>query len=192
MRAPNMRMKSALSVAALVVALASALGACSSGGGPATDGPLSSGVDRSMIPRGAICAPGGELQTFGNQLFTNYGHVTVVLDRVTLLGPRNERLVGAYAVPGTLLIGTVPWPPEPSRGFPLPSTWKHRQLVHGFRLAPGKSFNMVLGVTAIGEYHRGYQNRVLAPARYFFLPTPASGARQSSRSEAAKHEWVRQ
>jgi hypothetical protein len=31
----------------------------------------------------------------------------------------------------------------------MPSTWKYRQPVHGFRLAPGKSFNMVLGVAAI-------------------------------------------
>ncbi len=101
------------------------------------------------IPRGSICAPGGEAQTFGDQLFTNYGHAAVVLDSVTLLDPRNQRLIGAYAVPGVSLIGTLPWPPEPSPGFPLPSTWKLRQPLRGFRLAAGKSFNIVLGVRAI-------------------------------------------
>jgi len=42
-----------------------------------------------------------------------------------------------------------------TRGFPpsysgLPPTWKHRQRVRGFRLAPGKSVNMVLGLAATG------------------------------------------
>jgi hypothetical protein len=69
-----------------------------------------------------------------------------VLDRVALLHPRNERLVGSYAVPGKLLIGVEPWPPSYAG---IPATWKHRQAVHSFRLAPGNSFNMVLGVAAI-------------------------------------------
>jgi hypothetical protein len=30
----------------------------------------------------------------------------------------------------------------------LPPAWRDRQPVHGFRLAPGKTFNMVLGVAA--------------------------------------------
>jgi hypothetical protein len=110
---------------------------------PAANGPLASRVD-DKIPRGANCVPGGHAQTFGDQLFTNHCRVAVVLDGVTLLHPRNERLIGSYAVPGTLLIGIVFWPPK----YPgMPSTWIHRKPVHGFRLAPGKSFNMVLGVT---------------------------------------------
>ena len=69
-----------------------------------------------------------------------------MLDRVGLRHPRHVRLVGSYAVPGVGLAGV-------GRGFPprysgLPPTWKHRQPVHGFHLAPGKSFNMVLGVVA--------------------------------------------
>jgi len=32
----------------------------------------------------------------------------------------------------------------------VPAAWKHRQAVHAFRLAPGRSFNMVLGVAATG------------------------------------------
>jgi hypothetical protein len=134
-----------VAVVALAAALASALGGCDGGGGPASDGSLSSGAD-GRIPRGANCVPGGHAQTFGDQLFTNHGHATVVLDRVVLLHPHNERLIGSYAVPGTLLIGVVFWPPKYAG---MPSTWKHRQPVHGFRLAPGKSFNMVLGVTAV-------------------------------------------
>jgi hypothetical protein len=147
MRALRIRVKPLpLAVVALAAALPSALGGCT-GGGPATDGPLSGGAFGS-ISGGGDCTPGrlGQPQTFGDEQFTNHGHATVVLDRVALLHPHNERLIGSYAVPGTLLIG-VPggWPPK-YRG--MPSTWKYRQPVHGFRLAPGKSFNMVLGVTA--------------------------------------------
>ena len=49
-------------------------------------------------------------------------------------------------MPGDLLIGAPgDWPPK----YPgMPSTWRHRQPVQGFRLAPGKAFNMVLGITA--------------------------------------------
>lgn len=133
-------------VVVLAAALVSGVGGCG-GGGPAADGPLSSGSSmHGLIPRGSICVPGGRPQTFGDQQFTNFGNATVVLDRVVLLHPRNERLVGSYAVPGDLVIGTAHWPPN----YPgIPSTWKHRQPVHGFRLAPGKAFNMVLGVAAI-------------------------------------------
>lgn len=136
-----------LGVAIVVVALASALGGCSNRG-RATDGPLG-GPDgeHGPIPRGANCVPGGHAQTFGDQLFTNYGHTAVELDRVALLRPHNERLIGSYAVPGKLLIGVVFWPPNYAG---MPPTWRHRQPVHGFRLAPGKSFNMVLGATATG------------------------------------------
>jgi hypothetical protein len=134
-----------LAVVALATALVSALGGCSSGSGPATDGPLGGGAFGS-ISGGEDCAPGGQPQTFGDERFTNHGEAAVVLDRVALLHPHNERLIGSYAVPGTLLIGTVPWPPKYAG---MPSTWKYREPVHGFRLAPGKSFNMVLGVTAI-------------------------------------------
>ncbi len=98
------------------------------------------------IPDGAICLPGGRPQTFGDQIFTNYGSVTVVLDSVVLLHPYRERLIGSYAVPGARVIGAPGgWPPK----YPnMPSGWKHRQQVRGFRLAPGRTFNMVLGVAA--------------------------------------------
>lgn len=73
------------------------------------------------------------------------GHRTIVLNRVALLHPRHERLIGSYAVPGEYIVGAEPWPPGPSDP---PPTWKDRQAVRGFRLAPRKSFNMVLGVVA--------------------------------------------
>jgi hypothetical protein len=66
-------------------------------------------------------------------------------NRVALLHPRHERLIGSYAVPGVYIVGAVPWPP---RHPPTSRNWKDRQAVHGFRLAPRKSFNMVLGVIA--------------------------------------------
>jgi hypothetical protein len=147
-----MRMKSPLAVLALAALLAGGLAACSSSksSGPSADGPLSSGLTRTQIPRGGDCAPGGEGPfTFGVQIYTNFGHTTVVLDRVVLLDAHNQRLIGSYAVPGREGVGTIPWPPTGSRRFPLPPGWSDRQPVHGFRLAPGKEFNMVLGVAAI-------------------------------------------
>ncbi len=133
-----------LAVLAMAAVLVSALGGCGGGGGSAADGPLGSRVD-GRIPRGSNCVPGGHAQAFGDQQFTNHGHATVVLDRVVLLHPRNERLIGSYAVPGQWVIGVVFWPP---RYRHMPPTWKDRQPVHGFQLAPGKSFNMVLGLIA--------------------------------------------
>jgi hypothetical protein len=130
---------------AVAVAVA-ALAGCSSGyAGPATDGPLKSGT-LINVPLGAICAPGGRTWAFGWDQFTNHGRTTVVLDRAALLRPRNEHLVGSIAVPGDQVVGARYWPPK---GIGLPPGWKHRQPVPGFRLAPGKSFNLVLGVAAI-------------------------------------------
>ena len=131
---------------AVAVALAFTLGGCGSSSGPAADGPLSSGNGiHDPIPRGSVCAPGGHPWAFAMQQFTNYGHTTVVLDSVVLLNPHNEYLVGSYAMPGDRIIGTIFWLPH---NPDLPPMWKNRQAVHGFRLAPGKSFNMVLGVAA--------------------------------------------
>jgi hypothetical protein len=141
--------RAALAVVALAAALASA--GCGSSG-PAADGPLRGGAFGS-ITGGSDCSPGrvGQPVTFGDELFTNPGRTTLVLDRVGLRHPRHLRLIASDAVPGrqgVSLVGTT-------RGFPprysgLPPTWKHRQPVHGFRLAPGKSVNMVLGVAATG------------------------------------------
>ncbi len=141
-----MRVKPLPLALAALVALACALAGCSSGSNLAADGPLSSGSSRyGSIPNGSVCEPGGRPQSFGDQVFTNYGSTALVLDRVVLLHPRHQRLIGSYAVPGTIAIGSVRWPPK----YPgMPPGWKHRQPVHGFRLAPGRTFNMVLGITA--------------------------------------------
>jgi hypothetical protein len=148
MRAPNVRMK--LLPAAVTVLLACGAAGCSGGGGghsdrPAADGPLSSGVNRTAVVHGSACAPGGGPRTFGLEDFVNYGHTTVVLDRVTLQRPRNIRVLAVYAVPGRSEIGVWSWPPH-YRG--LPAEWKDRQPVPGFRLAPGKQFVMVWGLQA--------------------------------------------
>ena len=131
-----------VALAVLAGSLAYSLAGCGSNSGPATDGPLA-----ASIKVGGECATGrvGHPQAFGDLAFTNHGHNTLVLDRVALMRPHNEHLIGSFAVPGIYVIGLVPWPPRPS---PVPSTWKDRQPVHGFRLAPGKTFNMVLGVVA--------------------------------------------
>lgn len=138
----------ALPLAVVLTTLASVLAGCSGKGGPADDGPLSSGNSiHGPIPRGSVCTPTGGPQTSALQSFTNYGSTTVILDRVALLHPLNQRLLGAYAVPGPSIIGNPHgWPPD---YVGSPSTWKHRQPVRGFTLRPGKSFNMVLGVAPI-------------------------------------------
>jgi hypothetical protein len=144
---------------ALAAALVSALGGCGSGG-PATDGPLGGGAFGS-ISGGSDCTPGrlGRPVTFGDERFTNHGDAAVLLDRVALLHPHRERLAGSYAVPGEMLIGVAGnWPPK---YVGLPSTWKYRQPVRGFRLAPGKSFNMVLGVTANGPGRASSQGMLI-------------------------------
>jgi hypothetical protein len=136
--------------AAVLTAVAIALGGCGGQGGPALDGPLGSG---SNPEHGSVCVPGrvGVPQTFGLSQFTNHGHLPVVLDRVTLQDPHHLRLIGSYAVPGAVLVG-VPgnWPPKYAG---IPSAWYHRQPVHGFRLAPRKTFNMVLGAAATTAGH---------------------------------------
>jgi hypothetical protein len=137
-----------LSLAALglAVAVALALGGCSSGGGgPAADGPLSGGPYGSAIGQGDVCAPArvGQPWTFGIDEFTNQGHDTVTLDRVTLVHPQHEHLISSWLMPGAALIGIVPWPPRVAR---KPSTWKDRQPLQGFRLAPGKPAVIVLDV----------------------------------------------
>ena len=55
----------------------------------------------------------------------------------------------------------------------MPPTWKDRQPVHSFRLAPGKSFNMVLDVVATAGVAgplraRGSITTTLAGSRYLF------------------------
>ncbi len=140
--------------AVVAVALMSALGGCSNSG-PATDGPLSL---HDSIPLGSNCAPGGHSWAFGFQQFANSGHTTVVLDRVVLLRPRNERLVGSFAVPGDRVLGVARWPVT---YHPAQPNWKNRQPVHGFRLAPGKAFNMILGIEAVTGSQRAASKGML-------------------------------
>lgn len=137
-----------LAAATLAMTLLSVLGGCSGGGKsqiPASNGPLSSAVD-GHLGRGFNCVRGGERQTFGDQTFTNHGRISVILDRVVLRHASNERIIGSYAMPGQRLIGIVPWPPKYRH---MPPAWKNRQPVSGFRVPPGRSFNMVLGTEAI-------------------------------------------
>jgi hypothetical protein len=129
-----------LPAAALASALASA--GCGSSG-PATDGPL-----RNVPDGGAECQVThvGQIVTFGLETFTNYGQTTLVLDGASLLHARGLRVVGSAAMPGEQELGEMfGWPPKHRD---MPPGWKHRRRVHGFRLAPGKSFGIVIGVVA--------------------------------------------
>jgi hypothetical protein len=149
-----MRVKPLLMAAAALPALAVAtVAGCSTAGArdPATNGPLSSAASaHGRIPRGGNCVtfpPSTPAQAFGDQTFTNYGHVTVVLDRVILLHPHNERVIGSDVVPGKALIGVIEWPPN---WHGIRAAWETRRPVHGYRVAPGKSFNMVIGAEPAG------------------------------------------
>lgn len=182
MRALRIRRVRQLAVLGVVAALVSALCGCGGHSGPVADGPLSSanGI-HDPVPRGSQCVPGGHSWAFGLTQFTNYGDVTVILDRVVLLHPRNEQLIGSYAMPGDLIVGVVRWPPK-YPGTPsvpgVPSAWKHRRPVHGFRLARGKSFNMVLGLAAIAAGRRAISQGTLV---YYH---------DSSGSYVAKDYWA--
>jgi hypothetical protein len=136
-------------LATVTLAVALALAGCGGSSGPATDGPLRGGAF-GYSGGGSDCSPGrlGQPVSFGDERFSNHGHTTLVLDRVGLRHPRHVRLVGSFAVPGVGLAGVgLGFPPTYSG---LPPSWKHRQRVYGLRLAPGKSFNMVLGVVSTG------------------------------------------
>jgi hypothetical protein len=138
----------ALPLVTAIVALA-ALGGCggsSTTHAMSTDGPLAGGSYGS-ISAGSVCAPAsvGQPRTFGTERFANDGSTTVVLDRVALVRPHNERLVGSYAIPGNSLVGTAPWPPA---GPGIPPSWRHHDSVHGFRLAPRMMVVIALGVAA--------------------------------------------
>ncbi len=174
MRSRTARVRSLPLVAmAIVTALVSTLAGC--GGDPAADGPLSSGSRHGPIPGGSVCTPEGGPQTSGLQVFTNYGHTTLVLDRVVLLHPRKQRLIGSYAVPGDSVIGNPHgWPPKYAG---MPPAWKHRQPVHGFRVAPGRAFNMVLGVAPITSRRSTSQGMLV-------------DYHDSSGSYVAKNDWA--
>ena len=174
MRAQTIRLMP-LPLVGLAAAVAFALGGCG-GSGPAADGPLNSGNSiHGPIPRGSECAPGGRPVAFGLTSFTNYGHTAVVLDRVDLLHPHNQHLVGSYAVPGDRVVGVMYWP---VRNPPTQPAWNDRQPVHGFRLMAGKSFNMVLGIAAIVKGHRATSQGMLV---YYH---------DSSGSYVAKDYWA--
>jgi hypothetical protein len=144
-RALEMRVRP-LTLAVIAVAAAFTISACSRTDDPSTHGPLT-----GAAPGGGNCSPArpGEGFTFGDELFKNTGHSTLVLGSVVLRDPRGLRLIGAYADPGLALVGAVSgWPPQMPPGDSLPENWKDRKPVPGFRLTPGKSFNMVIGVVA--------------------------------------------
>jgi len=127
---------------ALALAAALVSTGCGGGGGPAT-GPL-----RGLSDGAAECQVThvGQIVTFGEETYTNRGQTTLVLDGTSLLHSRYLRVVGSAAMPGQRLIGEVfGWPP---RYRDMPPGWKHRHAVHGFRLAPGRSFGIVIGVVA--------------------------------------------
>jgi hypothetical protein len=136
--------RSLTTVVALAAAMVVAISACS---GPARSSRATNGPLTTSSEHGGNCAAGTRLQTFADQFFTNSGRTAVVLDRVALVHPENERLIAAYAVPGVLGIGVSNWPPPGG----WPPAWNEHRPVHGYRVAPATEFNMVLEVAGATE-----------------------------------------
>jgi hypothetical protein len=137
----------AVAVAAGMAMLTVALVGCGGASGLAVNGPLG-GAARAPGDGATICARVGQPVTFGVDEYTNDGHRTLVLDHVGLLDPRGMRLIGVYAVPGVgLLVGVgLGWPPRVEGRIPY--RWRYRKPVRGYRLAPGRQVNVVVGVVA--------------------------------------------
>jgi hypothetical protein len=155
-----------LALSVLAGSLICSLAGCSSNGGPATNGPLNGVLGSQDGSTACVPARVGQPRAFGFDTFTNHGRATVVLNRVVLLRPHNERLVGSFAVPGAYVVGEAEWPPTPS----VTPAWKERQRVRGFRLPPGKTFNMVLGVVATAR------GRATSPGmRIYYRSTTGGG-----------------
>jgi hypothetical protein len=132
--------RTALAVAALTVAFVPAMSGCGSGG----PGPL------AAAPSGeSQCIPAkpGQGVTYGLERWTNHTSQTIVFDRVGIRRPQRLKLLGAYATPGLYVVGMWgSWPPKGQRDFRLPRSWAHRRPVAGYRLRPGATAGMVLGV----------------------------------------------
>jgi hypothetical protein len=151
---PAKRVKpSALVAIGLAAVLASIVCGCASGG-VTPGGPLSTGngIDKPPNNFFGSCIPGGRPAALGYDVFTSYGHATVTLSRVALVHPRNQRIIAAYAAPGTWTLGQYRWPPP--KKPPTQPQWKDRQPVHGYRVPAGKSFDLVLDITAIDNSQR--------------------------------------
>lgn len=70
------------------------------------------------------------------------------------------------------------WPPHYAG---MPPGWKDRQPVPGFRLAPGKSFNLVLGLAAIAAGRRAISKGELV---YYHDSSGSYVAKSDSENQA--------
>jgi hypothetical protein len=125
----------------LALALTAGLAGCGSSDAPLRAAPSGESQGFCKIKQ-------GQGITYGLEDFTNHSSQTVGFDRVGIRDPRNLKVLGARLTPGDrYLVGMWPtWPPHPQRSYPLASSWKHRRLVAGYRLRPGKSAGVVLGI----------------------------------------------
>jgi hypothetical protein len=130
-------------VAVLAAALAPALSGCSDGPPPLSAPPPGGQTFCDIKPHHGL--------TYGLEDFTNHSSQTVVFDRVGVRDPQHLKVLGADLTPGArYLVGMWPdWPPKPVRGQTdphLPPSWKHHRPVAGYRLRPGATAGVVLGI----------------------------------------------
>jgi hypothetical protein len=132
--------RTTLAMVALTVALVPAMSGCGSSG----PGPL-----RAAPPGTSTCIPAkpGQGVTYGGERWTNHTSQTIVFDRVGIRRPQHLKLLGAYATPGLYVVGMwASWPPKGQPEIWLSHSWAHRRLVAGYRLRPGATAGIVLGI----------------------------------------------
>lgn len=124
------------------------LAGCGGSSAPQSGGPLGPPGN----PGGA-CLPAagpGQPESDGFTEYSNLGSAPLVITRVSLAAPRHLALLGSYLVPtgGTELGESATFPPKSTTGSPLPPGWAGRQKPGHFRLMPGKSVNIIVGIEA--------------------------------------------
>jgi hypothetical protein len=95
-----------------------------------------------------VCLPSrlGHAVTIGIQDFTNSGHDSVIVDRVTFGTPHSLRLAGAYAVPGRYTVGVWRTFPPPAGQLLKGVQWARRRQAAGTRVSSGGWVNVAAGI----------------------------------------------
>jgi hypothetical protein len=149
-----------LTAEGLAAALALLLAGCGSGLNT-TDGPFGRSATHAGDFGECLGLPRGSVATFGATSFSNSGAGQEKIEKVTLVGPHDLRLLTAWVVPvtGTTLIGDFGgYPPNGMKGYSFPSLppgwqWEQRQRADGAVIphTPGHdAINLLLVVKASG------------------------------------------
>jgi hypothetical protein len=131
-----------------LTALAAVLAGCSDSSGRPGPGPLGYPGNQPGN-QSTLCMGDGHLglaYTEGLDSFTNTGHDTLIIDRVTITSVSHMRLVGGYIVPGRSVVGSFHTFPPPAGQLSKGVQWARRRLPAGTRVRPGDWINVVVGL----------------------------------------------